>query len=89
MCYFSQDVCKRLKQHIDLAVEVKIQTLRVEQENMKVKANELLKQGEESTTNLLGRIRDTEEIISKGPDFDAISENRNKVVKLEYKNVKQ
>lgn len=89
MCYFSQDVCKRLKEHINVAVEVKIQTLRVEQEKMNVKANELLNQGEESVKTLLKRIRDVEETVSKGPDFDAISENRKKVVKLEYKNVAQ
>jgi hypothetical protein len=89
MCYFSQDMCKRLKEHINVAVEVKIQTLRVEQEKMNVNANELLKQGEESVRNLLGRIRDIEETVSKGPDFDAISENRKKVVKLKYKNVMQ
>lgn len=87
VCYFSQDVCKRLKEHINVAVEVKIQTLRVEQEKLNVKANELLKQGEESVKNLLGRIRDIEETVSNGPAFDAVSENRKKVVKLEYKNV--
>lgn len=83
-CCFPQDVCKRLRQHIDLAVEVKIQTLRVKQEELNVKANELLKQGEESIENLLGRIRDTEQTVSKGPDFDAISENKKKVVQLKY-----
>lgn len=56
---------------------------------MNVKANELLNQGEESVKTLLKRIRDVEETVSKGPDFDAISENRKKVVKLEYKNVAQ
>jgi hypothetical protein len=81
---FPQDVCKRLKQHIDLAVEVKIQTLRVEQEKLNIRANELLKQAEESVEKLLGRIRDTEQTVSKGPDFDAISENKKKVVQLKY-----
>ncbi|PNF25479.1 hypothetical protein B7P43_G05998 [Cryptotermes secundus] len=74
-----RDVCKRLKQHINLAVEVKIQTLRVEEEKLNIRANELLKQGEESVENLLGRIRDTEQTVSKGSDFDAISENKKKV----------
>ncbi|XP_021934999.1 E3 ubiquitin-protein ligase TRIM71-like [Zootermopsis nevadensis] len=46
---------------------------------MNVKANELLNQGEESVKTLLKRIRDVEETVSKGPDFDAISENRKKV----------
>jgi hypothetical protein len=73
-------VCKRLKQHIDLAVEVKIQTLRVEQEKLNTRANELLSQGEKSVENLLDRIRVTEQTISKGPNFDAISENKKKVV---------
>lgn len=74
-----RDVYKRLKQHIDLAVEVKIQTLRVEQEKLNIRANELLKQGEESIEDLLGRIGDTEQTVSKGPNFDAISENKKKV----------
>jgi uncharacterized protein YecA (UPF0149 family) len=79
-CCFPQEVCKRLKQHIDLAVEVKIQTLRVEQEKLNTRANQLLKQGEESVENLLDRIHVTEQTISKEPNFDAISDNKKKVL---------
>lgn len=63
-----------------MAVEVKIQSLRVEQEKMSVKTSDLLKQGEESVMNLLRRIQDVEEMVCNGHDFNAISENKKKVV---------
>jgi hypothetical protein len=61
-----------------VAVEVKIQTLRVEQENLNVKAGELLKKGELSAETLLQRITDAEQTASKD-SFGAISENKKKV----------
>ncbi|GFG29142.1 hypothetical protein Cfor_00212, partial [Coptotermes formosanus] len=73
-----RDTCKRLKEHINVAVEVKIQTLRVEQENLNVKAGELLKKGELSAETLLQRITDAEQTASKD-SFGAISENKKKV----------
>jgi hypothetical protein len=57
---------------------VKIQTLRVEQENLNVKAGELLQKGELSAETLLRSIRDAEQTVSKD-SFDAISENKKKV----------
>jgi hypothetical protein len=51
---------------------------------MNTRANELLKQGEESVKGILGRIEEIEESISNGPDFDAISNNEKKVVQLQY-----
>jgi hypothetical protein len=66
-----------------VAVEVRIQSLRAEQENLKEKSNELLKKGEVSVENLLERITDAEQTVSKG-SFDAIFENKKKVGQWRY-----
>jgi len=70
--------CKRMQQQITTAVEYKIQTLRVEEESLKLKTGELLKEGELSFEALLQRITDAQHTISKD-SFDAIPENKKKV----------
>jgi hypothetical protein len=57
---------------------LKIQTLRAKEYSQKLKADELLKEGEASFENLLEMITDAEQTISKD-SFDAISENKKKV----------
>lgn len=73
-----RDTCKRLQGQISAAVEVKIQTLRKEEENMKGKAEELIKEGDISAEALLERITEAERTVSKD-SFDAIPENKKKV----------
>ena len=63
---------------IGAAVDVKIQTLRKEEENMKAKAEELITEGDISAEALLERITEAERTVSKD-SFDAISENKKKV----------
>jgi len=67
-----------VEQRISAEVKLKIQTLRTEEENLKLEVGELLKTGEISFEVLLERIRDTEKTVSKD-SFDAISDNRKKV----------
>ena len=67
-----------MEQRISAEVKLKIQTLRTEEENLKLEVGELLKTGEISFEVLLERIRDTEKTVSKD-SFDAISDNRKKV----------
>ncbi|XP_069698796.1 tripartite motif-containing protein 2-like isoform X2 [Periplaneta americana] len=74
-----REVCQKLKQHIDVAVEVRIQSLRVQQSNMNKKAEELLAQGELSVAELQGRIHTTENTVARGADFDALPNDNKKV----------
>jgi hypothetical protein len=67
-----------MQQQISAAVEMKIQTLRIQEENLKLQAGELLKSGEFSVETLLEKITETENTVSKD-SFDAISDNRKKV----------
>jgi len=57
---------------------MKIQTLRKEEENLKMQAGELLKRGELSVETLLRNITEAEHKVSKD-SFDAISDNKKKV----------
>jgi len=57
---------------------MKTQTLRIEEENLKLQAGELLKRGELSVETLLEKITDAEHTVSKD-SFDVISDNRKKV----------
>ena len=61
-----------------MAVAMKIQALRIEEGNLKVKAGELLKTGELSAEALLESITDAEQTVSQD-SFDAISDNKRKV----------
>jgi hypothetical protein len=67
-----------MQQHITTAVELKIQALRAEEETLKLKAGEMLKEGELSVETLLESITDAEQTVSKD-SFDTISENKKKV----------
>jgi len=73
-----KDACKRMQQKISEATEMKIQTLRIQEENLKLQAGELLKSGEFSVETLLEKITEAENTVSKD-SFDAISDNRKKV----------
>ena len=67
-----------MPEHISAAVDVKIQTLRGEEQELKAKAGELLKTGELSAESLAERITDAEQTVSQD-SFDAISDNKKKV----------
>jgi hypothetical protein len=67
-----------MEQHISVAVDMKVQTLRVEEEILKKKASELLKTGELSVETLLEKITVAEHTVSKD-SFDVISDNKKKV----------
>jgi len=67
-----------MREQISAAVEMKIQTLRKEEEDLKMKAGELLKTGELSAESLLESITDAEQTVSQD-SFDAISDNKKKV----------
>lgn len=73
-----RDTCKHMREQISAAVEMKIQTLRKEEEDLKMKAGELLKTGELSAESLLESITDAEQTVSQD-SFDAISDNKKKV----------
>jgi len=60
-----------MQQHISVAVDMKIQTLRIEEENLKVKASELLKTGELSVETLPESVTVGEHTVSKD-SIDAI-----------------
>jgi len=67
-----------MRDNISVAVELKIQALRTEEEDLKMKADELLETGELSAESLLESITDAEQTVSQD-SFDAISDNKNKV----------
>ena len=67
-----------MDQHISAAIDMKIQALRIEEENLKVKTSELLKTADFSFETLLEKIRVAEHTVSKD-SFDAISDNKKKV----------
>jgi len=67
-----------MQEHISEAIEVKIETLRKKEEDLKLKTGELLKTREQSAEILLGRMTDAEQTVSQD-SFDAISDNRKKV----------
>lgn len=73
-----RDTCKQMQEQISMAVAMKIQALRIEEGNLKVKAGELLKTGELSAEALLESITDAEQTVSQD-SFDAISDNKRKV----------
>lgn len=73
-----RDNCKRMQEHISEAIEIKVVTLRKKEEDLKLKAGELLKTREQSAEILLGRMTDAEQTVSQD-SFDAISDNKKKV----------
>jgi len=72
-----------MQQHVSAAVDMKIQTLRIEDENLKMKASELLKTRELSVETLPERVTVTEDTVSKD-SFDAISNNNKKGLGNKY-----
>jgi hypothetical protein len=72
-----------MEQKIGVAIDLKIQSLRVEEENLKVQVSELLKTGELSVETLLEKITVAEQTVSKD-SFEAISNNKKKVGQKEH-----
>lgn len=73
-----RDYCKRMQEHISETIEMNIETLRKKEEDLKLKAGELLKTRELTAETLRERITDAEQTVSQD-SFDAISDNKKKV----------
>ncbi|KAJ9587567.1 hypothetical protein L9F63_018998 [Diploptera punctata] len=74
-----QEVCGKVKERINAAVEVKIQKILAEQEELNKKANEIQENGNDSYKQLIERLKSAEIKISSTEEFDSLSEHNKKV----------